>query len=314
MRRLAFLPVAFALGALSFYGCDESGSMPMQPLASKERPGPPYGLGPVTRHGPWFLSEIAYTQFDDGVGDIYIAEANGPDARQLTDGTMIAQNPTWSPDGELIAFGARPLGTPSGGEIYVMPADGSAGPSVVTVGGGITPCWLSDQEIVFVRSGDLFAQRVDGSPARQITTDPDLDYAPACSSDGNWLAFHSNRDGNWHIYVMDAEGSNLRKLTDTPYGELYPEWSPTGAQVAFSSNRGGNFDIYVVNNDGTGERRVTSHASSDRFPAWSRDGRRIAFESYRSGNPDVWSIAADGTDLIQHTSSPLSESLCDWSP
>ena len=45
---------------------------------------------------------------------------------------------------------------------------------------------------------------------------------PAWMPDGKSLVFGSNRDGNWEIYVMDADGSNQRNLTHSPHGELFP--------------------------------------------------------------------------------------------
>ncbi|MFQ5874860.1 MAG: TolB family protein, partial [Dehalococcoidia bacterium] len=52
------------------------------------------------------------------------------------------------------------------------------------------------------------------------------DSRPAWSPDGTKIAFTSDRDGNWEIYVMDADGSNPRNLTNLPIGEYEPAWSP----------------------------------------------------------------------------------------
>ena len=52
----------------------------------------------------------------------------------------------------------------------------------------------------------------DGSGQRNLTRNPAYDADPAWSPDGRKLAFVSNRDGSYGVYVMNAEGSGLRKL------------------------------------------------------------------------------------------------------
>ena len=67
------------------------------------------------------------------------------------------------------------------------------------------------------------------------------------------IAFHSDRDGNPEIYVMNADGSGQTRLTDNDAREGAPGWSPDGAKIAFSSDRDGNFEI--MNANGTGQTK-----------------------------------------------------------
>ena len=60
---------------------------------------------------------------------------------------------------------------------------------------------------------------------------------PSWSPDGR-IAFASNRDGNFEIYVMNSDGENLRRLTNHPDWDMHPSWSPDG-RIAFRSNRDG---------------------------------------------------------------------------
>jgi TolB protein len=88
------------------------------------------------------------------------------------------------------------------------------------------------------------------------------------------IAFVSNRDGNYEIYVMNGDGSELKNLTNNPAddgGEDYgPAWSPDGKRILFSSNRDGNAEIYVMNADGSGLINLTNAmASDDFFPKWN---------------------------------------------
>jgi TolB protein len=80
------------------------------------------------------------------------------------------------------------------------------------------------------------------------------------------IAFDSNRDGNYEIYVMNADGSGVRQVTTG--GGADPAWSPDGTKIAFESDRDGNFEIYVMNSDGSDLRRLTTSPGDDLHPAW----------------------------------------------
>jgi Tol biopolymer transport system component len=59
----------------------------------------------------------------------------------------------------------------------------------------------------------------NGSGIRSLTRHPGRDTNPAWSPNGHRIAFHSNRDGNWEIYIMSANGSDLRRVTHTSTDE-----------------------------------------------------------------------------------------------
>ena len=100
------------------------------------------------------------------------------------------------------------------------------------------------------------------------------------------MAFVSTRDGDYAIFVMNADGSRQKRLThergdpSTPQGLLFqvdPAWSPDGRRITFVSKRGGPQQVYVVDGDGSGLRRLTSTAKDDSSPSWSPNGRSIVF-------------------------------------
>ena len=123
------------------------------------------------------------------------------------------------------------------------------------------------------------------------------EQSPAWSPDGRQIAFSSNRDGNFDIYVMDSDGKNVRNLTKHGRRDhQIPTWSPDGRQIAFSSNRdGGDDDIYVMDSDGKNVHRLTKHKKEDILPAWSPGGR-IAFSSNRDGNVEIYVMEVDVMD------------------
>lgn len=82
--------------------------------------------------------------------------------------------------------------------------------------------------------------------------DSDLFWSP----DGKMVVFNSNRDGNWEIYIMNADGSEQTNLTNNPADDGFPSWSPDGKIIAFQSYRDGNGEIYIMNADGSGLKRL----------------------------------------------------------
>ena len=143
-----------------------------------------------------------------------------------------------------------------------------------------------------------------------LTNNPADDIYPSWSPDGRQIAFISDRDGNWEIYVMNADGSGLTRLTDSPTGDFDPKWSPDGRRIAFMSAHA----IYVVSAEGSGLTRLTDNLGRADSPSWSPDGRRITFASRQYGGEGVYVINADGSGLTNLTESWRSSGSPSWSP
>jgi TolB protein len=145
------------------------------------------------------------------------------------------------------------------------------------------------------------------------------DASPALSPDGRTLAFASDRNAYWDIYLLDLDSGQVNRLTDTPAYDSSPRWSPDSLWIVFDSYIDGSLDIVIASTVNIGETiRLTDTAASDQHPSWSPNGRQIAFASDRSGDFEIWIANLDipGEERFENISlSPNShETNPLWSP
>ena len=129
------------------------------------------------------------------------------------------------------------------------------------------------------------------------------------------IAFASHRDGNWEIYVMDANGRHQTRLTRRNTQDRFPLWSPDRSRIAFGSQVAGtHWELWVMNVDGTNPRPLASDIVAKGFRQWSHDGTRIVFAAAVESNIEIFSVDVDNGRLIRLTTSPGDDRDPSWSP
>ena len=206
--------------------------------------------------------------------DIFIANADGSDLRNLTNRDGYDAEATLSPDGRRILFTSDRDGDL---ELYAMDVDGTNVTRLTHEEG-------YDGGAFFSPDGTRVVYRAH-HPA-----DPEelADYR-------SLLEENLVRPNQVEIWVMEADGSNKRQLTENGAANFAPFFHPGGEKIIFSSNLHGggprDFDLYLIGVDGSGLERVTSSPGFDSFPMFSPDGRYLVWGSHRGsdrGESDIF--------------------------
>ncbi len=146
----------------------------------------------------------------------------------------------------------------------------------------------SKGKVAFSYLGDIWIANENGTDVQRLTVNQARDQFPRFSPDGQWIAFSSNREGNYDVYVVAAAGGEPRQLTFNSANDDVVGWTPDGKRIIFSSTRGnGAFPtvatLWEVPVDGGIERALDTDWGA--YASYSPDGAKLAFPRH----PSVWS-------------------------
>jgi Tol biopolymer transport system component len=145
--------------------------------------------------------------------------------------------PSWSPDGQWIAFGL--------GE------------------------WFQERHTGKAR---IMRVRRDGTGIEALTDGSVHSGFPSYSADGKQIVYRAWGENNVGLHILNLEDRSTRVLT-TAYDNL-PGWSPDGSRILFTRRVDAvNFDIYTIRPDGSDLLRLTTSRATDGHAVWTADGR-----------------------------------------
>jgi len=165
---------------------------------------------------------------------------------------------------------------------------------------------VSNGVLAFSDGGEIYVVSPDGSGLRQLTDYGGHDALGVnWSPDGSKLAFRAWTNGDYQLYVVNADGTDATNVTGS-LGVVHFGWSPNGTMLVLTTSRkGADDDIFVVNADGTGLRPVVESPLSEYGPQWSPDGTQIAFERWPLRDSDPGTADIYILDLVSGRTTPV---------
>ena len=143
-------------------------------------------------------------------------------------------------------------------------------------------------KITFSYLGDIWVANEDGSNPLRITDHTARDVYPRFSPDGRWIAFSSNRHGNYDVYVIPVAGGAARRLTYHTGNDEVVGWSRDSLNIVFRSARGdGAFPsvatLHQIAAEGGQEKPLP--VDWGYWGSFSPDGKQLVFNRH----PSTWS-------------------------
>ena len=214
-------------------------------------------MPPGTLLGPnWSpdSSKIVFSSNSGGNSDIYSINSDGTELRKLTDDPLPDLSPVFSADGKEIIFVRDIYGKT---KLYKMNANGGESRPITQKAGyemsptlsrdGKTLLFSGDRQDGKSKGLDIFSlDLADPEVEKILMSRPLHDVSAVFSPDGTKVAFASEGDGNWEIYVMNSDGTGLYRLTRNKADDSSPTFSADGKSLIFSSNRDGKFALYEI--------------------------------------------------------------------
>ena len=252
-------------------------------------------------------------------GALWLIPSDGSEAPvQITAGTVHDASPSWSPDGERLAFTSDRGDVPKGKKraprnVFVLDLRGGEARQLTT--------FLDDcSDLAWSPDGKRLAFVVRDAKEKADEDDAVRVYDRArYKSDEGGL-----QDGRRkHIWLLGVDGSAPTRLTDGDWDDGQPEFSPDGREIAFVSNRTDGrdintvADIHVAKLDGR-TRRITNGEGSYGNPSWSPDGRTVTAYGTECAigsaarNVHIWSFPSAGgagRDLLAGWDRPVGSSV-----
>lgn len=199
-----------------------------------------------------------------------------------------AFQPSWSPDGNWVAFGY--------GAFLQGRRTGSA-------------------KVMMVRR--------DGTERQELTSGTPNAGFPSWSANGNEIVFRSWGAGpdEMGLRILNVKDRTVRVLTTVP--DNLPSWSPDGSRIVFTRKQEQNFDIFTIKPDGSDLRQLTTFPANDAHAVWTQDGKHLLWSSGEYGFKDeaalydhsfqpygsIWIMNADGSQPRQLTDSHWEDSM-----
>lgn len=264
-----------------------------------------------------FRTKIVYIKdVGDSAKELFMADYDGANERQITKTGTINVSPAFHPDLEHVYFTSYMTGEP---QLFVVDINTSKVERVGSHEGSVTAPSVSPdgKKIAVAMSTDgnyeIYVLDLTGRVIKRITRSRAIESAPTWSPDSKYICFSSDRTGTPQLYITDSDGIETRRLTYQGSYNDSPVWSDRGDRITFVTRTPrGRFDLASIDTSGT-DFRVLTHLGHNENPHFSPDGKHIIFRSTRLSEGDIYTMDVSGRNQRRVTRNGKSSNPA-WGP
>ena len=246
-----------------------------------------------------FNTRIAYIRAQRNQARKYIlqvADTDGFNAQTVLESDEPLMSPSWSPDGQSLAYVSFENRRP---EIFIQHL-ATAKRSKISGFKGINsaPSWSPDGKnlaLVLSKDGsaDVYVMNTATKLLKRLTKHRSIDTEPVWSDSGKSIIFTSDRSGSPQLYEVAASGGKAKRLTFEGRYNSAPNISPDGKYIAMVHGERGQYKIAQLERE-TDNLTVLTDSNLDESPSFSPNGKMVLYASTRGDNGVLYVVSVDG--------------------
>ena len=237
-------------------------------------------------------SSLAYLAQTKGYWQVWVANEDGSNPRQLTKQDMDVSRISWFPGGAELLVNLQDgrmfrANTTTGESKPIQAPMPGIQDAVVSPDGKRIAFSYGVSESTY--DNDVWMFDVTSGEQAKLTSVPGLQHDPAWSADGQWVYFLSGSGGQFHdIWRLKVADLSTEQVTVNELYHFDLALRHDGV-IAYSGNRNGNYDLWLRYANGRTES-LTNDIDLDARPTWSSDGQSLLFESSRNDALNIWRL------------------------
>ena len=226
-------------------------------------------------------SKLAFIASGGGSKELYLADMDGYNVREVTHDGTISASPSLSRDGTKLAYTSYKSGYP---DVYLIDL-GSGNRTRIAFFPGINtgPSFSPDGSLIALTlskdgNPELYTMSLDGGSLTRLTRTRGAETSPSWSPTGDRLVYSSDDRGSPQLFISSASGvSDMDHLVTGNSYCTKPDWSPDGKSIAFTARVAGQFQIGLFDVASRTAQLITTAGGED--PAWTRDSRHLVYSN-----------------------------------
>ena len=246
-----------------------------------------------------FNTRIAYISAQRNEARKYIlqvADTDGFNAQTVLESDEPLMSPSWSPDGQSLAYVSFENKRP---EIFIQHL-ATAKRNKISGFKGINgaPSWSPDGKflaLVLSKDGspDIYVMNTATKRLKRLTSHRSIDTEPVWTAGGETIVFTSDRSSGPQLYEINVNGGKPRRITFEGRYNSAATVSPDGKYIAMVHAERGEYKIAQIDRE-TGNLTVLTDGALDESPSFSPNGKMVLFASTRGDNGVLYVVSVDG--------------------